>query len=51
MVTFLVKIVFSKIDALKNAAHPTDIRSVQSFLGLTNYLKQFTPTIAHLLAL
>ena len=33
----------SKIDSLKNAAHPTDIKSLRSFLGLTNYLKRFIP--------
>ena len=38
----------SKIDALKNAAHPTDIKSVRSFLGLTNYLKQFIPNYSTL---
>ena len=33
----------SKIDALKNSAHPTDIKSARSFLVLTNYLKRFIP--------
>ena len=37
-----------KIDALKNAAHPTDIKSVRSFLGLTNYLKPFIPNYSTL---
>ena len=38
----------SKIDALKNAAHPTGIKSVRNFLGLTNYLKQFIPNYSTL---
>ena len=29
----------NKINALKNAVHPIDIKSVRSFLGWTNYLK------------
>ena len=38
----------SKIDALKNAAHPADIKSVRSFVGLTNYLKRFIPNYSTL---
>ena len=38
----------NKIDALKNAAHPTDMKSVRSFLGLTNYLKRFIPNYSTL---
>ena len=29
----------SKINVLKNAVHPIDIKPVRSYLGLTNYLK------------
>ena len=32
----------NEIDALENAVHPIDIKSVRSFLGLTNCLKQLT---------
>ena len=38
----------SKIDALKKSAHPTDIKSVRSFLGLLNYLKRFIPNYSTL---
>ena len=33
----------SKIEALQNVNRPSDQKSIQSFLGLSNYLKRFIP--------
>ena len=33
----------SKIDALKQAEKPKDVKSIRSFQGMTNYLKRFIP--------
>ena len=38
----------NKIDALKTEVHPIDTKSVQSFLGLTNYLKLCIPSYSTL---
>ena len=37
-----------KVDAIKHVEAPQDVKSLQSFLGMVNYLKYFIPHVSDL---
>ena len=40
---------YSKMNALKNAERPQDMKGIHSYLGMVNYLKRFIPDFSTLI--
>jgi transposase InsO family protein len=37
-----------KVEAINNMEEPSDVKGLQTFLGMANYLSRFTPRLSHL---